>query len=70
MHQLNSEQGSQPNNGSVQNCNAFKVEDIIRLCLRTFPYIWASISLFMNGSYLIMVLSFLSNSQLVRASSY
>jgi hypothetical protein len=55
-------------NCSVQRLVTFEVEDVIRECLIPFPYIWASVSLLIDGLCLFML--YLFNPQLVRASSY
>ena len=57
--QLNwkSEQGSQQN-CSFQRLVTFDVVPVIRECLWAFPYMWVSVLLLIDGSYLIMLLSF------------
>ena len=45
-------------NCSVQGLATFEVECIIRECLFAFPYMWASVSLLIDDSCLIMLVSF------------
>ena len=53
---------------SVQGLVTFAVESVIKECLFAFPYMWASVSLLIDGPCLMMV--YLFNSQFVSVLAY
>ena len=51
MHKLNwQSEKDLDKNFSVHCLVTFDVEDVIQKCLFAFPYIWASVSVSINGS--------------------